>query len=104
MVFCRCFLNVLNIIIHYIIGCYNFAVKIARQKGKILCTMVSCIYRQNSKVLKIIYIKTWIEVMKDMVNSRYRDRVTDGQRQGRSGEYMMNSRYKEIVTCEQETW
>lgn len=66
--------------------------------------MVSCIYRQNSKVLKIIYIKTWFEVMKDLVNSRYRDRVTDGQRQGRSGEYMMNSRYKEIVTCEQETW
>ena len=88
--------------------------------------MVSCIYRQNSKVLKIIYIKTWFEVMKDLVNSRYRDRVTDGQRQsrswedlvnsryrdrvtdgqrqGRSGEDMMGSRYREIVTCEQETW
>ena len=82
MVFCRCFLNVLNIIIHYTIGCYKFAVKIARQKGKILCTMVSCIYRQNSKVLKIIYIKTWFEAMEDM----------------------MNSRYKEIGTCEHETW
>ena len=40
----------------------------------------------------------------DMVNSRYRDRVTDGQRQGRGGEDMMNSRYKEIGTCEHETW
>ena len=39
-----------------------------------------------------------------MVNSRYGDRVTDGQRQSRSGEDMMNSRYKEIVACEQETW
>ena len=39
--------------------------------------MLSCIYRQNSKFLKIIYIKTWFEVMKDLVNSRYRDRVTD---------------------------
>ena len=38
-----------------------------------------------------------------MVNSRYRDRVTDGQRQGRGGEDMMGSRYREIVTCEQET-
>ena len=39
-----------------------------------------------------------------MVNSRYRDRITGGQRQGRGGEDMMNSRYKEIVTCEHETW
>ena len=52
-------------------------VKSARQKGKIWCTMVSCIYRQNSKFLKIIYIKAWFEVMKDMMNSRYRDMVAD---------------------------
>lgn len=41
--------------------------------------------------------------MGDMIYTSYRDRVTDGQRQGRGGEDMMNSRYKEIVTCEQET-
>ena len=57
--------------------------------------MLSCIYRQNSKVLKIIYTKTWVEVMKGMMNSRYRDRVTDGQRYGRSGEDMMNIMQKE---------
>lgn len=95
---------VLNIIIHYIIDCYYFTVKNARQKGKILCTTVSYIYRQNSKFLKIIYIKMWFEVMKDMMNSRYRGRITGGQRQGRSGEDMMNNRYEEIVTCEKETW
>ena len=39
-----------------------------------------------------------------MVNSRYRDMVTDGQRHSRSGDDMMSSRYREIVTCEQETW
>ena len=33
-----------------------------------------------------------------MTNSRYRDRVTDGQRQGRSGKDMMNSRYRDRVT------
>ena len=57
--------------------------------------MLSCIYRQNSKVLKIIYTKTWVEVMKGMMNSRYRDRVTDGQRHSRSGEDMMNIMQKE---------
>ena len=57
--------------------------------------MLSSIYRQNSKVLKIIYTKTWVEVMKGMMNSRYRDRVTDGQRYGRSGEDMMNIIQKE---------
>ena len=86
---------ILNIIIHYIIDCYYFTVKNARQKGKILCTMVSYIYRQNSKFLKIIYTKMWFEFMKDMMNSRYRDRVTDGQRYGRSVEDMMNIMQKE---------
>lgn len=68
---------VINIIIPYIIDCYNFMVKSARQKGRILCTTLSRIYRQNSKFLKIIYIKTWFEVMKDMMNSRYRDMIAD---------------------------
>jgi len=54
--------------------------------------------------LKIIYIKTWFEIIEDIMNSRYRDIVTDGQRHSRSGEDMMGSRYREIVTCEQETW
>ena len=95
---------VINIIIHYIIDCYDFVLNSTRQKGRILCTTLSCIYRQNSKVLKIIYIKTWFEIIEDIMNSRYRDIVTDGQRHSRSGEDMMGSRYREIVTCEQETW
>ena len=95
---------VINIIIHYIIDYYDFVLNSTRQKGRILCTTLSRIYRQNSKVLKIIYIKAWFEIIEDIMNSRYREIVTEGQRQGRSGEYMMNSRYKEIVTCEQETW
>lgn len=70
-------------------------VKSARQKGRILCTMASCIYRQNSKFLKIIYIKTWFEVMKDMMNSRCRDRVTDRQRYSRSGEDILNIMQKD---------
>lgn len=37
----------------------------------------------------------WFEFMKDMMNSRYRDRVTDGQRYGRSVEDMMNIMQKE---------
>ena len=44
------------------------------------------------------------KVMGDMIYISYGDRVTDGQRQGRGGEDMMNSRYKEIGTCEHETW
>lgn len=68
---------VINIIIHYIIDCYDFVLNSARQKGRILCTMVSCIYRQNSKFLKIIYIKTWFEVIEDIMNSRYRDMIAD---------------------------
>ena len=31
------------------------------------------------------------------MKSRYRDRVTDGQRYGRIGEDMMNSRYRDRV-------
>ena len=69
-----------------------------RQKGRILCTTLSRIYRQNSKVLKIIYIKTWFEIIEDIINSRYRDIVTDGQRHSRSGEDIINSRYRDIVT------
>ena len=95
---------VINIIIHYIIDYYDFVLNSTRQKGRILCTTLSHIYRQNSKVLKIIYIKTWFEIIEDIMNSRYRDIVTDGQRHSRSGEDMMSSRYKEIGTCEQETW
>ena len=66
--------------------------------------MLSCIYRQNSKFLKIIYIKAWFEIIEDIMNSRYRKIVTEGQRLSRSGDDMMSSRYREIVTCEQETW
>lgn len=95
---------VINIIIHYIIDCYDFVLNGTRHKGRILCTTLSRIYRQNSKILKIIYIKTWFKTIEDIMNSKYRDMVTDGQKHSRSGEYMMNSRYKEIVTCEQETW
>ena len=95
---------VINIIIHYIIDYYDFVLNSTTQKGRIWCTMLSCIYRQNSKFLKIIYIKAWFEIIEDIMNSRYRDIVTDGQRHSRSGEDMMSSRYREIVTCEQETW
>ncbi len=70
---------VLNIIIHYIIDCYNFMVKSSRQKGRILCATFSRIYRQNSKVLKIIYIKTWFELIEDIMNSRYRGIVGVGK-------------------------
>ena len=56
-----------NIIIHYIIDCYDFVLNSTRQKGRILCTTLSRIYRQNSKVLKIIYIKTWFEIIEDMM-------------------------------------
>ena len=80
---------------YWSVDIYEFVSKRARQKGKILCTMVSYIYRQNSKFLKIIYTKMWFEFMKDMMNSRYRDRVTDGQRYGRSVEDMMNIMQKE---------
>ena len=93
-----------NSIIHYIIDYYDFVLNSTRQKGRILRTTLSRIYRQNSKVLKIIYIKTWFEIIEDIMNSRYRDIVTDGQRHSRSGGDMMSSRYREIVTCEQETW
>ena len=95
---------VINIIIHYIIDCYDFVLNSTRQKGRILCTTLSRIYRQNSKILKIIYIKTWFEIIEDIMNSRYRDMVTNEQRQSRSEESITNIMYKEIVTCEQETW
>lgn len=95
---------VTNIIIHYIIDCYYFVLNCMRQKGRILCTTLSRIYRQNSNILKIIYMKTCFEIIEDIMNSRYRDIVTDGQRHRRSGDDMMSSRYREIVTCEQETW
>ena len=75
-----------------------------RQKGRILCATLSRIYRQKSKFLKIIYIKTWFKTIEDIMNSKYRDMITDGQRHSRSGDDMMSSRYREIVTCEQETW
>ena len=93
-----------NSIIHYIIDCYDFVLNSTRQKGRILCTTLSHIYRQNSNVLKIIYIKTWFKTIEDIINSKYRDMVTDGQKHSRSGGDMMSSRYREIVTCEQETW
>lgn len=93
-----------NSIIHYIIDCYDFVLNSTRQKGRILCTTLSHIYRQNSKVLKIIYIKAWFKTIEDIMNSKYRDMVTDGQKHSRSGGDMMSSRYREIVTCEQETW
>jgi hypothetical protein len=54
--------------------------------------------------LKIIYIKAWFEIIEDIMNSRYRKIVTEGQRLSRSGDDMMSSRYSEIVTYEQETW
>ena len=54
-------------------------VKSSRQKGRILCATFSRIYRQNSKVLKIIYIKTWFEIIEDIMNSRYRDIVGVGK-------------------------
>ena len=38
------------------------------------------------------------KVMGDMIYISYGDRVTDGQRQGRGGEDVMNSRYRDIVT------
>lgn len=95
---------VINIIIHYIIDYYGFVLNSTRQKGRILCTTLSRIYRQKSKFLKIIYIKTWFKTIEDIMNSKYRDMVTDGQRHSRSGDDMMSSRYREIVTCEQETW
>ena len=93
-----------NSIIHYIIDCYDFVLNSTRRGGRILCTTLSHIYRQNSKVLKIIYIKTWFKTIEDIMNSKYRDMVTDGQKHSRSGGDMMSSRYREIVTCEQETW
>ena len=95
---------VINIVIHYIIDYYDFVLNSTRQKGRILCTTLSHIYRQNSKVLKIIYIKAWLEIIEDIMNSRYRKIVTEGQRLSRSGDDMMSSRYSEIVTYEQETW
>ena len=70
---------VINIIIHYIIGCYDFVLNSTRQKGRILCTTLSRIYRQNSNVLKIIYMKTWFEIIEDIMNSRYRDIVGVGK-------------------------
>ena len=70
---------VINIIIHYIIDCYDFVLNSTRQKGRIWCTTVSRIYRQNSKVLKIIYIKPWFEIIEDIMNSRYRDIVGVGK-------------------------
>ena len=70
---------VINIIIHYIIDCYDFVLNSTRQKGRIWCTTVSRIYRQNSKFLKIIYIKTWFEIIEDIMNSRYRDIVGVGK-------------------------
>ena len=54
----------------------------------------------------MIYIsyRDWVGSKGDIMNCMFRDRVTDEQRQGRSGKDMMNNRYKEILTCEQETW
>ena len=54
-------------------------------------------YRQNCKMIKILYIKMRFKVMGDMIYISYGDRVTDGQRQGRSGEDMVNSRYRDRV-------
>lgn len=70
---------VINIIIHYIIDCYDFVLNSTRQKGRILCTTLSRIYRHNSKFLKIIYIKTWFEIIEDLMNSRYRGIVGVGK-------------------------
>ena len=41
---------------------------------------------------------------KGIMNSRYRDMVTNEQRQSRSEESITKIMYKEMVTCEQETW
>ena len=54
-------------------------------------------YRQNSKMIKILYIKMRFKVMGDMIYISYGDRITDGQRQGRSEEDMVNSRYRDRV-------
>ena len=77
---------------------YEFVSKCARQKGKILPNSTLITYRQNSKMIKILYIKMRFKVMGDMIYISYRDRVTDGQRQGRGREDMMNSRYRDRVT------
>ena len=94
----------LYLINYCFVDTYEFVSKCARQKGKILPNSTLTTYRQNSKMIKILYIKMRFKVMGDMIYISYGDRVTDGQRQGRGGEDMMNSRYKEIGTCEHETW
>lgn len=65
----------LNMITLYIINCYEFVIKSARQKGKFLRNVVSYVYRQNSKFLKILYMKRPFEVMGDMIYISYKDRV-----------------------------
>ena len=76
---------------------YEFVSKCARQKGRILPNSTLTTYRQNSKMIKILYIKMRFKVMGDMIYISYGDRITDGQRQGRSGEDMVNSRYRDRV-------
>ena len=126
LVISRILSSLFYLINYCIFDTYKLVPKRARQKGKILPNSTLTTYRQNSKFVKILYIKMRFKVMgdmiyisygdrvtdgqrqgrsgEDMVNSRYRDIVTDEQRQSRGGEDMMNSRYKEIGTCEHETW
>ena len=75
--------RILSFFLYHINYCfvdtYEFVSKCARQKGKILPNSTLTTYRQNSKMIKILYIKMRFRVMGDMICISYGDRVTDGQ-------------------------
>ena len=98
LVILRILSSLFYLINYCFVDTYEFVPKRARQKGKILPNSTLTTYRQNSKMIKILYIKMRFKVMGDMIYISYGDRVTDGQRQGRSGEDMVNSRYGDRVT------